>query len=64
VIYAKAFFDLHLEFAQTVAALSGLAVARARLGRQSSLEGLDGSFPFQVLSVEAPLPEFYRFYGL
>jgi hypothetical protein len=34
-----------------------------RLGRQSSLEGLDQCFPFQVLSAEAPAREFYDFYG-
>lgn len=35
-----------------------------RLGRQSSLEGLDQCFPFQVLSVEASVLEFYDFYGV
>lgn len=37
---------------------------RERLGRQSSLEGLDQCFPLQVLSVEAPVREFYEFYGV
>ena len=37
---------------------------RERLGRQSSLQGLDQCFPFQVLSVEAPVDEFYRFHGV
>jgi hypothetical protein len=32
-----------------------------RLGRQSSLEGLDTCFPLQVLRVEAPVLEFYDF---
>jgi len=35
-----------------------------RLGRQSSLEGLDRCFPLQVLTVEAPVQEFYAFYGV
>lgn len=34
-----------------------------RLGRHSSLEGLDECFPFQVLGLEAPVREFYDFYG-
>jgi len=37
---------------------------RERLGRQSSLEGLDHCFPFQVLSLEAPVLDFYHFYGV
>jgi hypothetical protein len=37
---------------------------RERLGRQSSLEGLDTCFPFQVLSLEASVLEFYDFYGV
>ena len=36
----------------------------ARLGRQTSLEGLDQCFPFQVLRVEGSVLEFYDFYGL
>ena len=35
-----------------------------RLERQSSLDSLDQCFPFQVLSVEAPVLEFYAFYGI
>jgi hypothetical protein len=35
-----------------------------RLERQSSLDGLDQCFPFQVLSVEASTAEFYQFYGV
>jgi hypothetical protein len=35
-----------------------------RLGRQSSLEGLDDCFPLQVLRVEAPMRELYDFYGV
>ena len=35
-----------------------------RLGRQSSPEGLDECFPFQVLGVEAGASEFYDFYGV
>ena len=35
-----------------------------RLGRQSSVDGLDRCFPFQALSVEAPIQDFYDFYGL
>jgi hypothetical protein len=35
-----------------------------RLEHQSSLEGLDGCFPFQVLRIEAALSEFLDFYGI
>jgi hypothetical protein len=35
-----------------------------RLGRLESLDKLDGCFPFQVLTVEAPVREFYAFYGV
>jgi hypothetical protein len=35
-----------------------------RLGRQANVDGLDQCFPFQVLSVEAPVREFYEFYGI
>jgi hypothetical protein len=35
-----------------------------RLERQSSLDGLEQCFPFQVLSVEASTAEFYQFYGV
>ena len=35
-----------------------------RLGRQANLDGLDQCFPFQVLAVEAPVREFYEFYGI
>ena len=35
-----------------------------RLDRQSSLDGLEQCFPLQVLRVEAPLSEFYEFYGI
>ncbi|MBI2159123.1 MAG: hypothetical protein HYU25_01810 [Candidatus Rokubacteria bacterium] len=35
-----------------------------RLERQSSLDSLDQCFPLQVLSVEAPVLEFYNFYGI
>jgi hypothetical protein len=37
---------------------------RERLRRLSSLEGLDQCFPFQVLSLEASVRDFYRFYSL
>jgi hypothetical protein len=37
---------------------------RERLGRQSSLEGVDYCFPFQALSLEAPVLDFYHFYGV
>jgi hypothetical protein len=37
---------------------------RERLGRQSSLEHLDDCFPLQLLSLEAPVFEFYDFYGV
>jgi hypothetical protein len=37
---------------------------RARLRRHSDPEELDSCFPFQVLSLEAPARDFYRFYGL
>jgi hypothetical protein len=35
-----------------------------RLERPSSLDSLDQCFPFQVLSVEASVAEFYDFYGI
>jgi hypothetical protein len=35
-----------------------------RLERQSSVDGLDACFPFQVLRLEAPVKEFYDFYGI
>ena len=35
-----------------------------RLERQLSLDSLDQCFPFQVLSVEASVREFYDFYGI
>ena len=35
-----------------------------RLERQSSLENLDRCFPLPVLTVEAPIREFYAFYGV
>lgn len=35
-----------------------------RLERHSRLDDLDQCFPFQVLSVEASVLEFYRFYGI
>ena len=35
-----------------------------RLDRQASVDGLDQCFPFQVLSVEASVLEFYEFYGI
>lgn len=37
---------------------------RGRLARQSSLEGLDQCFPFQVLALESPVCDFYRFHGV
>lgn len=37
---------------------------RHRLRQQSSLENLDGCFPFLVLSLEAPVVDFYDFYGV
>jgi hypothetical protein len=35
---------------------------RERLAQQSSLQSLEQCFPFQVLSLEAPVSEFYDFY--
>ena len=35
-----------------------------RLERESSVDGLDQCFPFPVLAVEAPVLEFYDFYGI
>jgi len=37
---------------------------RDRLRQHSSLQDLDRCFPFQVLSLEAPVAEFYDFYGV
>jgi hypothetical protein len=36
----------------------------ARLEQQASIERLHECFPFQVLTVEAPVREFYDFYGI
>ena len=35
-----------------------------RLQRESSVDSLGQRFPFQVLSVEASVREFYDFYGI
>lgn len=35
-----------------------------RLERESSVDRLDQCFPFPVLAVEAPVLEFYDFYGI
>jgi hypothetical protein len=35
-----------------------------RLERQSSLDGLDRCFPFQVLALEASVLDFHEFYGV
>jgi hypothetical protein len=35
-----------------------------RLGHQSSVDDLDRCFPLQALSVEAPVQDFYDFYGV
>lgn len=37
---------------------------RDRLRHHSSLQNLDDCFPFQVLALEAPVVEFYDFYGV
>ena len=37
---------------------------RERLDRQSSLDSLEQCFPFQALSVGAPVQDFYNFYGV
>jgi hypothetical protein len=37
---------------------------RERLERQSSLDSLEQCFPFQALSVDAPVQDFYNFYGV
>jgi hypothetical protein len=37
---------------------------RERLERQSSLDSLDQCFPFQALSVDAPVQDLYDFYGV
>jgi hypothetical protein len=34
------------------------------LAEQSTLAGLEGCFPFQVLTTELPICEFYSFYGI
>jgi hypothetical protein len=36
---------------------------RERVGRVSAVDGLDACFPLPVLTVEAPVGEFVRFYG-
>jgi hypothetical protein len=35
-----------------------------RLDRQSNLDTLEQCFPFQVLTLEAPAPDFYALYGI
>ena len=35
---------------------------RARLGRQTVLDGLDQCFPYQVLALDAPVRDFYEWY--
>ena len=35
-----------------------------RLSRQTDMAQIAGCFPLQPLAVEAPLAEFYRFYGI
>ena len=35
-----------------------------RLERQVNVEHLHACFPFQVLTVEAPVRQFYDFYGI
>jgi hypothetical protein len=37
---------------------------RERLGRETTLEGLEQCFPFPVLSVEADVRDFYEFHGI
>jgi len=37
---------------------------RARLLRQTGLDGLDQCFPYQVLSLQAAARDFYEFYGV
>jgi hypothetical protein len=37
---------------------------RERFGRQTSLWGLDQCFPLSVLRLEAPVGEFYDFFGV
>jgi hypothetical protein len=39
-------------------------VFQERLERQLSVDGLDQCFPLQVLSLEAPVADFYDFYGI
>jgi len=53
------FLDRHGEIKESMA-----RPFRERLTRQSCLDRLDACFPFQVLTVEAPVQAFYDFYGL
>jgi len=53
------FIDRHGEIKDAMA-----RELRERLAHRSGLEGLDRCFPFQVVAVEAPAPEFYEFYGV
>lgn len=53
------FLDRHGEIREGVARRF-----RERLERQSSVDGLDRCFPFQVLSAEAPVRAFYDFHGI
>jgi hypothetical protein len=41
-----------------------VAELRARLARQATVDGLDRCFPLRVLAVEAPIAEFYAFFGV
>src|SRR5262249_34099833 len=52
------FLDRHGEVKKHLA-----AELLARLGRQSTLDGLDQCFPFQVLGLDAPASVFNEFYG-
>lgn len=52
------FLDRHGAVRQSVA-----APFLHRLSSQSSLQGLDRCFPFQVLALEAPTAAFHAFYG-
>jgi hypothetical protein len=66
VTYPRAFFDL---WGQSLGRRGELREPSARrllerLGRQTSPDNLDECFPLQVLRLEAPVREFYDFYGV
>ena len=57
MLFAKGFLDLQLEPSRVRPFSSSLA-------EQSTLAGLEGCFPFPVLTTQLPIRQFYGFYEL